>query len=73
MLVVVYGAKCPPELEGQEVDDMWYARDVEFPGRSAEELGPLMREGSGKLFSKFFARSVPEVNEADVHNGSDIA
>jgi hypothetical protein len=32
-----------------------------------------MREGGSKLFSKFLARSVPEVNEADVHDGSDIA
>ena len=73
MLVVVYGAKCPPELEGQEVDYVWNARDVEFPGRSAEELGPLKWEGGGELFSKFFARSVPKVNEANVHDSSDIA
>ena len=52
---------------------MWYARVVKFPGRSAEELGPFKWEGSGELFSKFLARSVPEVNEADVHDGSDIA
>ena len=73
MLVVVDGAKCPPELEGQEVDYVWNARDVQFPPRSAEKLGPLKWEGGSKLFSKFLARSVPEVNEADVHNGSDIA
>ena len=73
MLVVVDGAKCPPELEGQEVDYVWDSRDVEFPGRSAEKLGPLKGEGSSKLFSKFFARSVPEVDEADVHDGGDIA
>ena len=73
MLVVVDGAKCPPELKGQEIDYVWNARVVKFPGRSAEELGPLKWEGGGELFSKFLARSVPEVNEADVHDGSDIA
>ena len=73
MLVVVYGSKCPTELEGQEFDYVWDARDVEFPGRSAEELGPFEWEGGSKVFSKFLAGSVPEVNEADVHDGSDIA
>ena len=62
-----------PGLKGQEIDYVWNARVVKFPGRSAEELGPLKWEGGGELFSKFLAGSVPEVNEADVHDGSDIA
>ena len=73
MLVVVDGAECPPELEGQEIDYVWNAGVVKFPGRSAEELGPFKWEGCGELFAKFFARSVPEVDEANVHDSRDIA
>ena len=47
MLVVVDGARCPPELEGKEVDYVWDARFVEFLGRSAKELGPLEWESGG--------------------------
>ena len=73
MLVVVDGAKCPPELKGQEIDYVRYARVVKFPGWSAEELGPLKWESGGELFSEFLARSVPEMYEANVHNSGDIA
>ena len=73
VLVVAGGAECPTELEGQEVDHVWNARVVEFPLWSAKELGPLEWEGGSELFSKLVARPVPEVDEANVHDGSDIA